>query len=149
MNVDVIIAAWGERQTLAILLVAGSALAGAALVRRTPDAPDMERAGRLPAWRKAVPFIPSSLYLGFETWRQPPLWHGDGMLADLFGAFPFHTPILYVLLVVVGIVAATDLTGGRALKLAMYALGGVFLLIVSLAPVVLGLHVMVEVLTGL
>jgi len=141
MEAELATAAWGERQTFACLVAVGSIIMGGGLIRLKPDAPDMARAHALPAWRKAVLFVPSSAYLWFATWRQPPVQHTANLLADVFGDFAFYDPIVYMGIVVVSVVAATDLTGGRASRLAFSALGGVLLLFVGLIPVVLGLHV--------
>ncbi len=107
----------------------------------------MEEADELPVWRKALIFLPSALYLWYATWRRPPIEHTENMLADVFGDFAFYDPIAYVGIVVISVVAATDLTGGRAVRVAFSALGGVLALFVGLIPVVLGLHVMVDALT--
>ena len=143
METDFAVAWWGERQTFATLVAVGSVIVGAGLIKRNPGSPDMETAHKLPAWRKRLIFIPSSLYLWFATWHQPPVQHGDNILADIFGEFALYDPMIYIAIAVVSIVAGTDLTGERALRLSLYALGSVVALFVGLTPVVLGLHVII------
>lgn len=148
MEIDFAVAWWGERQSFATLVGVGSVIVGPGLLARKPGAPDLQAAGKLPWWRRALVFVPSSLYFWFVTWRQPPILHGDEMLADLFGGYALYDPAVYLTICVVSIVAGTDLTGGRALRLALYSLGSVVTLYFGLLPIVVGLHVIAEVLTA-
>ena len=145
MDTAQLVATWGERQTFAVLVAAASVAVCASLFRFRPNEPDMARAHALPYWRKAGLSLPAALYVGFATWRQPPVPRGENIFADLYGEFAIYDPILFVAILVVSIVAGTDLTGERATRIAVSALGQVVLLFLAMVPVVLGLQAIYQI----